>query len=300
MQIEQLPLSKLRPRFDARPLNKGSIPGLMESIKELGIISPLRVRPVKIPNGREEFDGWEITAGRHRFEAAWELNLETVPCIVATDDDLRAELAMIDENLCRAELGEMDRARQSARRKAIYLILHPKAAPGAVAGFRGNQHTSPNEVNSQFDNLPPSFGEAQAAITGQSVPGVYRDTSRGENISDLAANLVRGTRLDKGTYLDKLKKVPQEEQLAKVEKDLDNLELATARADKASKEAEQDRKSAEKITKETGRVIALSDAEQFGEWLMAQADLSELPMIISWLEGTKAKDVIACLRRKSA
>jgi hypothetical protein len=33
---------------------------------------------------------------------------------------------------------------------------------------------------------------------------------------------------------------------------------------------------------------------------MARTDLNELPTIISWLEGTKPRDVIAALRREAA
>jgi hypothetical protein len=55
-------------------------------------------------------------------------------------DYLHAELAMIDENLCRVELSPSDRARQTARRKAIYLELHPETADH-VAGAHGSmQH----------------------------------------------------------------------------------------------------------------------------------------------------------------
>lgn len=296
MQIEQLPLSKMRRRFDARPLNKESIPGLMSSIKELGILSPLRVRPVKLLHGREEVDGWEITAGCHRFEAAWELNLETVPCIVVTEDDLRAELAMIDENLIRAELGPIDRAKQTARRKEIYIELHPKSASGQSQAIGMHQALGHDVA----DNLSTTFAGATAAAIGKSDRDVRRDAERGKKICDLAANLVRGTKLDAGKYLDKLKDVPESEQLAKVEKDLADLELTTARADKASKEAEQNRKAADKETRATDQEIARVNADEFAEWLLARTDLGELPMIYSWLAATKPKDVAEALRRRAA
>lgn len=38
-----------------------------------------------------------MTAGAHRLRAARKIGLETVPCVVVDDDDLHAELAMIDE-----------------------------------------------------------------------------------------------------------------------------------------------------------------------------------------------------------
>ena len=65
-------------------------------------------------------------------------------------------------------------------------------------------------------------------------------------------------------------------------------------------EAEQARKEAEKRNRDTNRTIALSAADDFAGWLMARTDLHELPTVISWLEGTKPKDVIAALRRVAA
>ena len=41
-------------------------------------------------------------------------------------------------------------------------------------------------------------------------------------------------------------------------------------------------------------------AEEFANWLMEHSDLSQMPVLISWLEGTKPKDVIAAMRRIAA
>jgi len=72
------------------------------------------------------------------------------------------------------------------------------------------------------------------------------------------------------------------------------------RQEHARREAEKARKEAERLNKDTDRVIALTEAEQFASWLMERTDLSEMPTIISWLEGTKARDVIAAMRRAAA
>lgn len=86
--------------------------------------------------------------------------------------DLRAELAMIDENLCRAELSPSERAAQTARRKAIYLELHPETGHGKA---------SPNKD----DNLS-SFAAATAEATGKNERTVQRDAERGEKVCDEA------------------------------------------------------------------------------------------------------------------
>ncbi|WP_366249215.1 ParB N-terminal domain-containing protein [Devosia sp. 66-14] len=82
-------------------------------------------------------DGWEVIAGVHRLEACKSLGLVEIPADVVGDDDLHAELAMIDENLCRAELTPSDRARQTARRAEIYRELHPETVKGGNQGPDG-------------------------------------------------------------------------------------------------------------------------------------------------------------------
>ena len=58
-----------------------------------------------------------MVAGSHRLQACDLLGHSEIACIVVDDDDLHAELAMIDENLVRSELSPTERARQTARRK---------------------------------------------------------------------------------------------------------------------------------------------------------------------------------------
>ena len=50
----------------------------------------------------------------------------------------------------------------------------------------------------------------------------------------------------------------------------------------------------------SNRAIALTEAEQFAEWLMERTHPTELPMVIAWLEGCKSRDVTNALRREAA
>src|SRR5215211_6386688 len=168
MNVVDLPVGKLRRRLDARPLRNDALPGLIASIREVGIINPLRVRPISIVEGGREAEGWEITAGRHRFEAATQANLETVLCIIVRDGDLTAELAMIDENLCRADLSSAERAKHTARRKEIYEELHPETKRGLAGAVA--KHAGANGANANS-----AFAKTTAARTGKSVRSVQVD-----------------------------------------------------------------------------------------------------------------------------
>jgi ParB-like chromosome segregation protein Spo0J len=214
--IEEIAIARVFMRKDARKIDEAAVRRLVDSIGELGIINPLRVRAaVRMVNGVEG-EAFETIAGNHRLKAAIKAGLETVPCIVVDDDDLRAELAMIDENLMRSELSAADRAEQTARRKAIYEELHPETRPTSDGGGGRN-----NATRRQLgDDIASRFTSDAAASIGKSERVIQRDAERGEKISEEALRLVKGTRLDKGKDLDDLKKVPREKQVAWVERRL--------------------------------------------------------------------------------
>lgn len=200
-----LPINKISPRSDARAVDPATIAGLAESIANVGLINPIRVRVAG--------DGWEVIAGVHRLEACKSLGLVEIAADVVTDDDLHAELAMIDENLCRAELTPSDRARQTARRKDIYEALHPETRHGA--NLDGPSTAAIVET--------PRFTEQTAKVTGQSERLVQLNAERGSKILDEVLDLIRGTKLDTGTYLDKLKAMPGSQQFRAAQRDLLNI-----------------------------------------------------------------------------
>ncbi|SFJ61514.1 ParB/RepB/Spo0J family partition protein [Aerobium aerolatum] len=202
MEIHRVPIESIHHRQDARPRSDGALAELGSSIDKIGLINPIRVRMVS--------DGYEVVAGSHRLQAIDSLGWREVPCIVTTDDDIAAELAMIDENLCRAELSPADRAKQTARRKAIYLELHPETAQH-VAGGKARQETASDKL---------SFAAATAEVTGRDQRTVQRDAERGEKVIDEVLDMIRGTKLDTGTYLDKIKLLPPSEQVVAAKRDL--------------------------------------------------------------------------------
>lgn len=206
--ISMLTVDMLHRRKDARPLNDAILPSLCDSIEEIGVVNPIRVR--------RDRDGYEVIAGAHRFAACDLIGLRQVPCIIVDDDDLHAELAMIDENLMRAELSASERATSTARRKAIYLELHPETAVGAAQAAGMNRSMG----NNVADNLSATFTAETAKATGKDERTIRRDAERGEKVVPEVMNKIAGTKLDTGAYLDRIKNLPPDEQVKAVERDV--------------------------------------------------------------------------------
>lgn len=106
----KLPLADIYPNRDAmRSVNKASVETLAASMERLGLRSPITVRPVpRVVNGASGF-GYEIVAGRHRFEAARKLGWEEIDAAVI-EDAATARLWEIAENLHRSDLTPVERA----------------------------------------------------------------------------------------------------------------------------------------------------------------------------------------------
>lgn len=104
-QRTELPLSDLHP-FEGHPfkvLDDELMEQTVESIKQIGVVSPLIVRPD--PEG-----GYEILSGHRRLHAAQLAGLETVPVIVKEMDDDAAIIFMVDSNLQRENILPSERA----------------------------------------------------------------------------------------------------------------------------------------------------------------------------------------------
>jgi ParB family chromosome partitioning protein len=85
-----LPVQGLRVDLESTPSKT-----LMDSIKSMGIISPLLV--VKTEEGR-----FDVVGGRRRLAAAQKLGISTVPCIVFEEEMCNPSLMTITENVNRS------------------------------------------------------------------------------------------------------------------------------------------------------------------------------------------------------
>ena len=104
-QRTEMPLSDLHP-VEGHPfkvLDDELMGQTVESIKQIGVVSPLIVRPD--PEG-----GFEILSGHRRLHAAQLAGLETVPVIVNEMDDDAAIIFMVDSNLQRENILPSERA----------------------------------------------------------------------------------------------------------------------------------------------------------------------------------------------
>jgi len=79
--------------------------GLVDSVRQFGLLQPILVRPVVGDPG-----SYEIIAGERRWRAAQKAQLHEVPVVVRTLDDLDALQLGLIENLQRTDLSPIDEA----------------------------------------------------------------------------------------------------------------------------------------------------------------------------------------------
>ncbi len=134
----------------ARPLRSDltpeSVAELIVSIKQMGIIEPIILRPA---NGR-----FETIAGHRRLYAAQIAKLEQIPCIVRKLGNEETEIMKIHENLYREDISPSDEAKHYD-----YLIQHLKLSPAKVAALVGRSPSYISERLAIF-NYPPELKRA--------------------------------------------------------------------------------------------------------------------------------------------
>ncbi len=182
-----------------REVEAAKVEALKQSFAELGMRTPITVRMNN--EGGLPFD---LSAGAHRLVTAVALGWTEVPAFVRDESKMDAELWEIDENLARSELSPADRAVFTFRRKELYLLKYPETA-------HGGDRKSSGQVGQLIDRQErKSFVAATAELSGKSERAIRRDADRGEKICEAALRLLRGSRFDNGTTLDKLKKLPSD------------------------------------------------------------------------------------------
>ena len=104
-----------------RVLRPDRVAEIAESMQANGLLQPIVLRT-------GEDNGFWLVAGRHRFEAAKLLKWDRIQATIYEGMDTdRAELAEIDENLIRAELSPIERARKATEFGSLF--HHKPAIP---------------------------------------------------------------------------------------------------------------------------------------------------------------------------
>lgn len=182
---------------------RGRVASMARSLQTLGQLAPIGI------NQRGE-----LVYGRHRLEAAISIGWKQIEAKLVDFDDLRAELATIDENIERAGLNAMEEAKALARRKEIYEAMHPTTKHGGTPGGDGSGKPPLKGSKDATVASLPSFAQDTAEKTGQSQRSVQRKTMIGEMITPSAEELIKGTpTANSTTELEKLAKLPEDQQV---------------------------------------------------------------------------------------
>ncbi len=214
-----------------RHLDQTKVDALAESMGAIGLQQPISV-------WSDSIDVLELVAGLHRLEAARKLGWEDIDCIFVHLDEIDRQLWEIDENLIRADLSPAELTLHVKRRKELWEERHKDKGGQTLPTPGGEQKIG--------------FAKDTKDKTGTPKRTTNLAVSRATSIPADILSKIEGTVLDKGVYLDKLKKLSHDEQRAKVERDLDAIEQR--KKDAGLKEEEKRRK--EEATEQRRRDFA--------------------------------------------
>ena len=100
IELKEIHPSRLNPRLE---VNIQRLNELAESIKEVGLLEPIIVRPTD--------EGYEVVVGERRYRASQQAGLEKVPAIVrAYSDDEVVQLNLV-ENVHREDLSAVEKGK---------------------------------------------------------------------------------------------------------------------------------------------------------------------------------------------
>ena len=207
-RLESFDIDRIQVGRRTRTLNTERLEALVQSISTIGLRSPITVRivPKMLVDGVEEEDVPVLVAGLHRLEAVKKLGRKSIDCFVEPGSELDAQLWEIDENLCRAELTELDQAEHLQKRQAIYEHIYPASRQGGLPG-------APGGGKAKTANLA-GFAVDTAKNTGIAERSVRRAVRRANEIDLTVRDRIRNKPeiADSGVELDTLANMPAAEQ----------------------------------------------------------------------------------------
>jgi ParB family chromosome partitioning protein len=163
-EIRELPTDAIapNPHQPRTVIDQDSIDELADSIKKVGVLQAIIVRPYS--------DGYQIIAGERRWRAARAAGLEKVPVrVMATTETESLELALI-ENLQRQDLNSMEEARGYKRLLSEYQMTQAELAEKVSKSRSAITNTLrlldlPDEVQDMLSADKLTAGHARAILS---------------------------------------------------------------------------------------------------------------------------------------
>ena len=131
-RLEELPIDAIRPNPHQPRVHfdEESLSDLAASIREIGVLQPILVRPAT--------GGYELLAGERRWRAARRAGLSVIPAVVRPTDDLGSVERALVENLHRQDLTALDQFEPLALASAQRSLCQTRQG-GGLAIPRGVQ-----------------------------------------------------------------------------------------------------------------------------------------------------------------
>lgn len=147
----ELPVSQVstNPNQPRKSFDEDALASLTASVRELGVLQPLLVRPVS-------GERYELVAGERRLRAAKRAGLPTVPVLVRTVDDTSSLEHALVENLHREDLNPLEEAAAYQQLIEDFRLTHDQ-----VATRVGKSRAAITNTLRLFQ-LPPSIQRAVA------------------------------------------------------------------------------------------------------------------------------------------
>jgi len=145
---QELPIAAIRPnQYQPRDqFDEESIGSLADSIREVGVLQPILVRPAG--------DGYELIAGERRWRAAKRVGLRNIPALVREADDNAALVQAVIENVQRNDLNPLEEAAAYQQMIEDFDLTHEQVASSVGKSRAGVSNTL------RLLQLPPSIQRA--------------------------------------------------------------------------------------------------------------------------------------------
>ena len=168
---------KVNPRH--RKTEPNHIRELADSITGIGLLNPITVDKHFV-----------LIAGLHRLEAVKSLGWEEIECCICDLEGLQAEMAEIDENYIRLDLGPTEQGEMLLRRKEIYEALHPETKYSISQGM-GMRRKADGDLVANLATRSKTFVEDTSEKLGIAPRTIRRQVQIAKNLTPEAKEVLK-------------------------------------------------------------------------------------------------------------